>query len=333
MQIMQRAALWKVLAGAMLALLTACQSGSNADLPPSPPAEPSAGCGTEGGAYGTGTTAGRIRYGDRERTFLVHVPPAHDGTRPIPVVFVFHGGAGSGANIARTTAFDAVADREGFIAVYPDGTGIPKTWNGGFCCGSAARETVDDVGFVRALLDHLEESLCADRRRIFATGMSNGAILTHRLGCEAYDRIAAIAPVAGTEGSPTCSPTRAVPVMQVHGTQDTHVPWEGGAGCGLAGVDFPSVPSTMEGWRLRNGCRATTHRLFEEGDGICDGYDDCADGGETVLCTIVGGGHGWPGGDPPPLEERNRCPDDGEHSTTFHASEQIWRFFARQARP
>jgi polyhydroxybutyrate depolymerase len=246
---------------------------------------------------------------------------------------MFHGGTGSGRQFEeRSSRMNPVADREGFVVVYPDGTGTFRTWNAGGCCGSAARPPgVDDVGFVRILLDHLGEELCIDERRIYASGMSNGAMLSHRLACELWDRIAAVAPVAGTEMSPTCTPARAVPVMHVHGSADGHVPWEGGVGCGLTGVSFRSVPATMEAWRVRNGCGTATARVVVEGNGTCDGYLGCVDGVETVLCRIEGGGHSWPGGEPAvPVVD---CPADGPQSTTFLASEQIWRFFARHARP
>jgi polyhydroxybutyrate depolymerase len=225
---------------------------------------------------------------------------------------------------------DPIADREGFVTVYPDGTGAIRTWNGGGCCGRAVIDGIDDVGFVAALLDHLEAALCLDRRRIYATGMSNGAILSHRLACELSTRITAIAPVAGTDNTSSCAPTRSVAVLAIHGTEDGHVPWDGGLGCGPAGVAFNSVPATVEGWRARNGCGAASTVYFEQGDGRCVGHGGCAEHGDVVLCSIEGGGHSWPGGAPPAgLVE---CPENGPQSTTFLASEAIWRFFAQHAR-
>ncbi|MGC4121109.1 MAG: hypothetical protein QM765_42335 [Myxococcales bacterium] len=162
-----------------------------------------------------------------------------------------------------------------------------------------------------------------DERRVFATGMSNGAILSHRLACELSSRIAAIAPVAGTIGVATCTPGRAVPVMEIHGTDDGHVPWTGGTGCGPAGVAFNSVPDTIEGWRTRNGCSATTTTYLQQGDGTCTAYEGCT--GATVLCSIEGGGHSWPGG--VPKTGVVDCPADGIQSTTFFASEAAWQFF------
>ncbi|AKF02979.1 Hypothetical protein DB32_000127 [Sandaracinus amylolyticus] len=259
------------------------------------------------------------------RTFRVHVPPAGDGASRLPLVLVLHGGGGSGRQIEIGSRMNAIADREGFVAVYPDGTGHIRTWNGGGCCGSAVTDDVDDVGFFAALLDHLEASLCVETSRVYATGMSNGGIMSHRLACELADRIAAIAPVAGTDMTRACTPARPVAVLQVHGTEDGHVPWDGGMGCGPAGVPFTSVPETIARWQARSGCGASLARFFEEGDGHCARSADCT-GADVALCTIEGAGHSWPGGGR--SADVVECPADGEQSTTFRASEAIWRFFA-----
>ena len=218
-----------------------------------------------------------------------------------------------------------VADRENFITVYPNGTGMIRTWNGGGCCGAGVRNDVDDVGFVAALLDQLEADLCIDRRKVFASGMSNGGIMSHRLACDLSERIAAVAPVAGTDMTLSCTPTKPVPMMQIHGTEDGHVPWEGGEGCGIAGVPFTSIPDTMEGWRTRNGCQNSLSPYFEEGNGTCEVYDGC-ENARVVLCFIEGGGHSWPGG--APAAGVIDCPSNGPQSQTFSASEAAWRFFA-----
>lgn len=279
--------------------------------------------------YAPGTTEGSI-FVPGTRTFRVHVPPGYVAGQPAPLVLMFHGGGGSGRQLQlRSARMDAVADREGFITVYPDGTGVLATWNGGLCCGRAVQDGVDDVAFVSALLDHLEGALCIDRRRVFASGMSNGAIMSHRLACELSERIAAIAPVAGTIGVSTCAPARPVPVMQVHGTDDGHVPWDGGVGCGPAGVAFVPVPVTMDGWRVRNGCGPGSSERFTEGNGRCSAFEGCA--APVVLCALEGGGHSWPGGEP--TVSVVDCPGDGAQSQSFPASEAAWRFFAENPMP
>ncbi|MBI5542809.1 MAG: hypothetical protein HY901_02895, partial [Deltaproteobacteria bacterium] len=290
----------------------------------------SAGCVTPGTRYPAGTTSGTLAFGGKVRTFRVHVPPVYQAGSPAAAVLMLHGGGGSAEQLQSESArMDPIADRDGFVTVYPDGTGVLQTWNGGLCCGKAVEEGVDDVGFLDELLDHLEGELCLDQRRVFAMGMSNGAIMSHRLACELSARIAAVAPVAGTIGVATCQPVRPVPVMQIHGTSDGHVPWDGGLGCGPAGVAFVSVPDTMEGWRTRNGCEAATSAHFQQGDGTCTAHSGCA--APVVLCSIAGGGHSWPGGEPKPGVVN--CPADGAQSTTFIASEAAWQFFKANPRP
>lgn len=274
------------------------------------------------------TTAGELLLGSAKRTFRVHVPPQYEAEKPLPLVLMFHGGGGSGRQLELSSSgMNEIADREGFIAAYPDGTGLVKTWNGGGCCGAAVRDNVDDVGFVAALLDHLEETLCLDRRRVFAAGMSNGAMMSHRLGCELADRIAAIAPVAGTDMTSSCTPTRPVPILHIHGSADGHVPWQGGLGCGPAGVPFTGVEESITRWAMRDQCSGVSRPYFEQGDGSCQAYGDCSDGAEVVLCTIRDGGHSWPGG--APNVDAVDCPGNGAQSKTFAASEVIWRFFAQ----
>lgn len=298
-----------------------------------PQTSASAGCGREG-RYEVGETiSSHVEHDGARRTFRVHLPPTYDVRRPAPLVVMLHGGGGSGAYFEnRSTRMNAVADREGFITVYPDATGGgATTWNAGECCGSAARRDVDDVGFVAALLDHLEAELCVDERRVYAAGMSNGAMLAYRLACELSDRFAAVAPVAGSDMTTACAPSRPVGVLHVHGSKDANVPWGGGKGCGVSGATFTSVDETLERWRARNGCAKATSTWRVEGDGRCVAYDGCAGGVATVLCTIDGGGHEWPGGEP--LPGALKCDDDGALSTTFSASEAAWRFFRDHALP
>ena len=312
-----------------------CEDGSgngggpgDGSAPDAGPTRPSRGCTRRGEAYPAGTTPGRLSFAGRERTFRVHVPAGDHGEKPLPVVVMLHGGGGSGEQLQTQSArMDPIAEREGFITVYPDGTGVLRTWNGGLCCGRAVADDVDDVGFIAALLDHLEAELCIDRRRVFAMGMSNGGLLSHRLACELSTRIAAVAPVAGTLGIPNCAPARPVPVLHIHGTEDGHVPWNGGPGCGPSGADFWSVPQTMDVWRSLNGCGAATSVYFEQGDGRCTAYASCQ--APLVLCAVEGGGHSWPGGvGKEPVVD---CAADGFQSRSFIASEVAWRFF--QANP
>ncbi len=169
-------------------------------------------------------------HGGRQRTYLVH----DFGTgEPAPVVIVLHGGGGSAANAVRMTGFDRVAARDRFVAVYPDGTaaragGRLLTWNAGHCCASAMDAGVDDVGFIGAIVDALVAARRADPSRIYITGMSNGAMLAHRIGRELSTRIAAIAPVVGAVFGDEPAPRAAMPAFIVAGGDDAIVPPAGG---------------------------------------------------------------------------------------------------------
>ncbi len=203
-----------------------------------------------------------LKHGGRERSAIVHVPPTATDNRELAVVLNFHGGGGHGANQQEYSLMDRLADREGFITVYPNGTGrFAKrllTWNAGTCCGYAALNNVDDVGFVRALIGKLAESVPIDRRRIYATGLSNGGMMAHRLAAEAGDMIAAVAPVAGGMVLPAIKSPRAVPVMHIHSVDDPRALYNGGLGPPFpltnSRVLHPSIDQVISLWVKHNGC-------------------------------------------------------------------------------
>lgn len=304
----------------------------SADAAAAVPALASTGCGQASVLYAAGTTTlDQLVHDGITRTFRVHLPPSYDPSTPMPVVLLLHGGFGSGAQIEANARIVEVADEKGFIAVSPDGVLSPaniRTWNGGGCCGYAVTQNVDDVGFLRAVIDRLEANACTDRRRVYAEGMSNGAIMSYRLACELADRIRAIGPVAGVEMAADCAPPRPVPVMHVHGSADANVPFDGGLGCGPAGVPFPSVPQTIAGWAARDGCRGSPTVARVEGDGTCERQGTCAPATDLQLCVIDGGGHVWPGGTPPVSPGFGSCPF-GYQTQTFSATRVLWDFFAR----
>jgi polyhydroxybutyrate depolymerase len=260
-----------------------------------------------------------LPFGGVDRAIRVHVPASYDPTIPTPVVLAFHGYTLDGAQMEMQARLSAKADAEGFVVAYPDGTGALRGWNAGDCCGSAAATGVDDVGFADALIDEMQARLCVDRDHIHATGFSNGGFLSHRLGCERADRIASIAPVSGVMGIDACAPVRPMPVFHVHGTADAIVPYGGG---GLTG--FRSVDATIADWAARNACATPPAVSFAMGDATCVAYPGCAQGGDVVLCTIEGGGHQWPGGNP--------FPGGGHTSTDLVATDAIWDFFAAHPR-
>jgi polyhydroxybutyrate depolymerase len=263
--------------------------------------------------------------------YLVHVPPRYDPATPTPVVLAFHGG---GANAGKMVAFSGLnekADQAGFIVAYPEGTGRlerMRTFNAGNCCGHAASQKIDDVAFTRRILDDLEDVANVDRRRIFATGMSNGAMMAYRLASELSDRIAAIAPVGGPMGTKDCHPGRAVSVMHFHGDADEFAPFKGGKGRGISGTEFYSVEHSIAAWVKADGCGTTptTTRLPDRQD---DGttvkevrYDSGKEGSEVVLVVIEGGGHTWPGREP-------RLHFLGVSTRDISANDMMWDFFQR----
>lgn len=261
-----------------------------------------------------------IQFGGRTRTFIIHFPSGYDDQKPVPLMLSFHGRKGQGKDQVKLSNFNQVADRHGFIVVYPDGVG--KSWNAMHGTGDAEALGVDDVGFVGALIDTLMERYSIDPRRIYASGMSNGGAFVHRLGCEMSDRIAAIASVAG-EMAPKmaaqCKPTDPVAVIDFHGTKDRIVPFDGGETGG--GGDLLSAPATVEVWRKLNGCNETSKETFSKGDVTCRTFT----GGRApvTLCTVQGTGHTWPGG----YQYLPRILI-GTTSRDVDASEMIWEFFA-----
>ncbi len=267
----------------------------------------------------------------RQRTYIVHVPPSYNGSQPLPVVFDFHGGLGNASTQMRTSNFEPLADQKDFIVVYPNGTGLLGdkllTWNGGTCCGYAVNHHVDDVGFVRAILAKLESSYKIDSKRIYATGLSNGGIMSQRLACDASDVFAAIGPVSGTLNDPECQPKEPVSVIEFHGTADQHLPYNGGIGDkSLANVPFVSVKDTIDAWIKFDGC-SPTPQTTTLSDIQHDVYSGCAAGTAVELYTIINGGHAWPGGNGP------AWPGGDQPTHTISATNLMWAFFAAHPKP
>jgi len=273
-----------------------------------------------------------LPHDGRTRSYLVHVPPKYHPKQPAPVVLVFHGAMTDASITVHFTGLNEKADKEGFIAVYPNGTGRFErmlTWNAGNCCGSAQWNKVDDVGFTRALLDDLAKAANVDAEKVYATGISNGGIMCYRLASELSDRIAAIAPVSGTMGMATCNPKRAVSVMHFHGTDDRFVPFKGGAGeRTLALTTFFSVDHSIRAWVKADGCPekpvvSNEAKKFDDGTTVeRKTYGPGKDGAEVVLFVINGGGHTWPGRD-------HKLEFLGKSTKNISANDLMWEFFKR----
>ena len=277
------------------------------------------------------TTKQSIIYDGRTRTYLLHIPPQYDDSKSFPLVIALHGGGGNSKNMMEKTGFNNLSDEKGFIVVYPDGVGRFKnrllTWNAGYCCGYALDNNIDDVGFIRALIENLQENFNIDLKRIYITGHSNGGMMTYRLGAELSDIIAAIAPVAGTIGGKETEnsslyiipePIYPVSVIALHGLLDEHVPYNGGHGNNSSGsrIDL-SVNESISFWVEHNECITTPNRkISDSGNIIIDYYLNGKNESEVVLVTIMNGGHWWPGSD-----------KDSSEDQEINGTEKIWEFF------
>ena len=284
----------------------------------------------------TGDHWGELTFDGRVRSYLVHVP---DGAPPNdhrwPLVLAFHGSGTNAAMMSEFSQLNEKADREGFVVVYPNGTGrtsAARSFHAGNCCGYAKQQRVDDIGFIASLLDRLEQQLRIAPGQVFATGMSNGAVMCYELASHLADRVSAIAPVAGPMGSATCTPSQPVSVCHFHGTVDAYAPFEGGRGRrSISKTNFFSVPHSIEQWVHANGCIAepTTESLpcpVSDGTQVhCERYTAGRQNTEVVLYTIEGGGHTWPGA---PSSLRIL----GKNTANLNANDVMWDFFQRHAR-
>jgi polyhydroxybutyrate depolymerase len=244
-------------------------------------------------------TPGSIDVGGVTRTYVAHLPsplPAHPG-----LVLWFHGHGGTGAGQMRMAHLDGPADAAGFIVVSPDG--IDRSWND----GRAQTQGADDVAFVKALIADFSRRYAIDHRRIFATGFSNGAILTQYLGCTLASQLAAIAPVSGylpVDDLAACHPSRPISVLEIGGRADPIVPYDGGK-IGYLGNDRGEVLSasaTIAFWAKNAHCGApmTTpivSTVPPDGTSVEQTvYQDCVAGTTVKLFSVRGAGHTWPGG-------------------------------------
>ena len=287
-----------------------------------------------------------IAIGGRSRTYLVHLPPRFAERGPLPVVLAFHGGGGNASGFKGYAGLDRVADREGFVVVYPDGSGRLGrrllTWNAGSCCGYAHDNKIDDVAFVVAVLRDLARGLPLDPARVYATGHSNGAMLAYRLAVEAPERIAAIAPVAGMMVADRFPPTRPVPLLHIHSVDDPRALYAGGIGPPFpftnTRVTHRAVEPELARWVVHDGCpreppvderrRAPVGGRDAGHTATLLVWGPCAGGTEVGLWKLTGAGHAWPGG-PSQLPERVMGPD----TNVISAAEEAWRFLRRWRRP
>lgn len=285
----------------------------------------------------TGDYPYTLSWGGLERSYVVHVPPAYNCRAALPVVLVLHGAGGSATQAINNYRMNPLADRNGFLAVYPNGTGVQilatglYTWNVGYCCGPALDNNVDDMGFLAALLDELPKQFKVDTNRIYAAGMSNGGMMAHRIGAEMANRIAAIGVVSGSIGGTSSKgvssvipqPARPVPVMMFHGKQDDMIAYFGGPTPGTldAGRVDRSVADAVNFWSGMDACSTHQTESLAGGNITHDVFGGCAGNAEVQLYSIEDGTHSWPGARKPAVLQ-------DAPNQQISANELMWRFFA-----
>jgi polyhydroxybutyrate depolymerase len=253
----------------------------------------------------TGDITLNIRTRGLMRNALLHVPAAGAGRR-LPVVLAFHGAHGSGEFMADYSGFSTLADREHFVVVYPTAAGPRRFWT----LNASDPKAPDDVAFISKLLQTLPRSACIDPARVYATGVSNGGGFTARLGCVLSSRIAAIAPVAGGYRSlDPCRPDRPVSVLEIHGTADPVVPYDGKP------PDYTgSVPRFLANWASLDNCPPPTAPIFVAQGTERQDWGPCEGGTEVLHLRLSGVGHTWPG-------------SEDSRSAPIAAQRTVWRFF------
>lgn len=243
-----------------------------------------------------------------ERTYILHTPPNYNEQTLYPLVINMHGLGSNAAQQQFYSEFNKVADTAEIIVAYPNG--VNNQWN------VYSDNGVNDVGFISALIDTISANFTVDSKRVYATGMSMGGFMSHRLACQLENKIAAIASVTGVLAYAQCSPSRPFPVLQIHGTADSTVP-------------YSLVPFTMSFWIGQNNCLDTTTIELPDIDTTDNStvtksiYSPCNENVEVILYTVNGGGHTWPGA---PI-------DIGGTNYDIEASVEIWNFFRQYSLP
>jgi polyhydroxybutyrate depolymerase len=306
-------------------LLAGCSSGASsaprtpggspaADASVTVVATPAADC-TPARPQTAGDQPSSIESGGMARTYILHVPPAYEGTKALPLVLAFHPYSGTASFMNAYAKLPAESDAEGFVLVTPDGAGSPQQWNIAKYTAAA-----DDVGFIRDLLATIDAQLCIDKTRTYAEGYSNGGGMAQLLACEMPDRIAAVGLVASTfTGCPS-----ATPVIAFHGTLDPLLPFEGSTQTpGAPAGDEPPIRKEISDWARRIGCDGLATISRPAADVELSTYHRCTAGdGEALLYAIIGGGHTWPGAS---LD----LPEVGVTSHEIDATTTIWQFFVQ----
>jgi polyhydroxybutyrate depolymerase len=281
-----------------------------------------------------------IRINGFRRTYLVHIPPGYTPEIPLPLVVVIHGAFDTAEGMEKFSNFSRLADTENFIVMYPNGFGIMgflQHWNAGHCCGKAADDKLDDVGFVAAAIEDVDVRLKIDRDRIYMVGFSNGGMLVYRFAAERGELLAAIAPLAASIGGRPAAdapewripePVQPLSVITFHGLADDDVPYEGGVSRHRGGTrTYWSVEDSVDFWVNRDGCDPQPVTQTIRGESVLiKTWENCKNETTVALWLIKGWGHVWPG--------TYFTADLAENDPlkNFDAAKIIWDFFKSRRR-
>lgn len=269
------------------------------------------------------TINGSFVHGGINRSYSFYVPASYTAGQPVPLVLNLHGYTSNGAAQAIYGDFRPIADTANFIVAHPDGTIDPFTmqrfWNFGIFGTS-----VDDVGFLQALIDTISAHYSINQSRVYCTGMSNGSFMCYALACQT-NRFAAIGPVTGSMSVPmynSCNPSHPTPVIHIHGTADSINPYAGNS-------TSKSISDVVQFWRTNNSCGTTPAITAVPDTDPADNttserylYSGGINGHTVEHFKVSGGGHTWPG-------SIINLTSNGNTSHDFSASKEIWRFFSQ----
>ena len=281
-----------------------------------------------------------IKANGFNRSYLVHVPPGYDGKEPLPLVVVIHGAFDTAEGMETYSGFSKLSDGKNFLVLYPNGMGLfgyLQHWNAGHCCGKAAEDQIDDVGFIEAAIEDVCSRLLVDRQRMFVLGFSNGGMMAYRFAAEKTNLLAGAAFLAASMGGRPSekepewripNPQGPLPVMIMHGMADQDVPFEGGSSKRRGGPrTYWSVMDSVKFWVTHDKClNKPTKQKLREGRVEATSWQGCSDHSEVALYLIDGWGHDWPG-----RYFTAKLPEsDPLHQ--FDAAEIIWSFFESHGR-
>ncbi|OKH52227.1 hypothetical protein NIES2101_15485 [Calothrix sp. HK-06] len=264
-----------------------------------------------------GDSSGELTDQGISRSYYIYTPKSYNPRRPMPLVLVFHGDGGSGKSISEVSEFNKKAEKQGFIAVYPDG--IDHKWH----LSKNNTNNIDDIAFVNNLINHLQQIRNIDTAKIYATGFSKGGILTQALACTMSDKFAAFASVAGSLPyifEQQCQPKSPVSMLMINGTNDHAVLYQGDKPNQKGAL--AAIPEVTDFWRYQNNCR--DNKNYQNNSINTYSYSNCSEGSEVVQLAIVNGGHIWYGG-----ASNDESINKFNQKIGLNSTEEIWSFFKR----